>query len=204
MTAAPTIRNPDQRTVLSRFARGEDIDKIAADTNLTRDRVSDVITNVAGFDRGRARAAVLAYDAEQKAAQERVTATNPSIEDLLTTAEKSGITKAERLAGRIRTQLDELANVLRNTEQERVLRTTIAVLRQHIDKTTKELQRLKGGPKRPVENPFKAAKVNGTPNGTVPGKVIRQWCRDNGVECPPIGKVPNAVRALYDQAQAAP
>ncbi len=57
----PGIQNVDERGVLSRYATGANVADIQSPHG--RDWVSKVLLDVCGMDRGRARAAVIAYDA---------------------------------------------------------------------------------------------------------------------------------------------
>lgn len=195
--AAPTIHTADQRTILYRYARGADIDQIAAD-HLGRDLVTKTIADLAGYDRGRARAAVLAYDAAQQATAQETATPPDTINELLLSAEKSELPKAEKLAGRIRDHLANLDALMRDSETERILRSTIAVLRQHIDKTAEQLRDLKAGasPAKP------AAKASPAMTDKERNQAIRKWAATQDIDCPQRGRIPGTVVAAWETAQA--
>lgn len=60
-TAAPSIRSYEERAVLAKYATGTNLQDITDSRG--HDWVADIVMRVAGMDRGRARAAVLAWDA---------------------------------------------------------------------------------------------------------------------------------------------
>lgn len=196
----PTIRTADQRIILHRYARGEDIDQIAAVAGLGRDLVSKTITDLAGFDRGRARAAVLAYDAAQQALAQKTSEPADTINELLLAAERSKLPRAEKLAGRIRGQLADLDALLRDSETERILRATMVVLREHLDRTAEELRDLKTGT-RPAPRSAMPAAVSTAMTGRQRIQAIREWAHREKVDCPKKGRIPASVEAAWEAAQ---
>lgn len=143
------------------------------------------------------------------------TALNSGTELLLATAERDGTPRAQRLAAKIRDDLTRLAATMEQADAERVLRVTIATLRQHLAKAEAELRELTGEDETasqeahdsPQPDPLDEFDQAQRPeeherqgNGGVSSSTIRAWARETGVTCPDRGRLPAYVITAYLKA----
>lgn len=123
-------------------------------------------------------------EAPMPAALEHTTAV--VIDTLIQRAHQSGSAKAARLAGQLRTLVDDLTTALDRVEHEQALRKKIADLQAQIDETRKEL----GDKPTPARS---------APTGPTPA-TIRAWAASAGVPCSALGRVPATVVEAYHLA----
>jgi hypothetical protein len=128
-TAAKAIQNRDQRAVLIRYARGEDIAQIVAD-GAKHDFVAGTISTLAGFDRSRAKELVRAFDARTSA----VAASKPAAKSATAEAPRKATTQppADR------------------EDRARVLTAVADVCDNHATNARAELTELNGDPPAPA------------------------------------------------------
>jgi len=202
--AAPSIRTYEERAVLAEYAKGKDLRDIGNAHPKGGDWAAAVIMRVATMDRGRARAAVMAYDSRlantarkdqpqpptPAAATDKPTKANdampampPDIEALLKDTETCGLPKPATKAANIRSLITELQALMLASEQERTLRAFIKTLTEQRDKAIQELKELTGKP----------TAVAAAQPSREEYQVIRRWARDNGVKCPVSGRIPGSV-----------
>lgn len=114
-----------------------------------------------------------------------------TIANLLTNGQQSSRARTRRKAERLRELVSDLRVVLNNEAQEDEQRTQAAA---EVKRLTRELAdakaRLRGGSPTTLDV-----------DGSVTAADLRAWARENGVECPAMGRVPTAVREAYDEAQ---
>jgi len=228
--AAPSIRTYEERAVLAEYAKGKDLRDIGNANPKGGDWAAAVIMRVATMDRGRARAAVMAYDSrlattarkdqpqphtpapaaaaaastdKPTKATDAMPAMPPDIEALLKDAETCGLPKPATKAANIRGLITELQALMLASEQERTLRAFIKTLTEQRDKAIQELKELTGKP----------TAVAAAQPSREEYQLIRRWARDNGVKCPVSGRIPGSVvdawrkandgkpRAALDQAE---
>lgn len=186
--AAPVpLRDEGERAILAAYARGSSIDIIAASGH-GREQVANLVMHRVAFDRGRAAQLVREFDLACR--KEKVM---EGIEELLDAATKSGVAKAIRIAVRIREQVRDLDKVMKDTEKERQLLGQKADLQKQLGALDNQLRAFKrASPKRsPAPKATQADPTTGE---------IRAWARENGLECPGMGRIPKEVQAKYDAA----
>lgn len=132
-----------------------------------------------------------------------------AIEQLLARADKltgPGTARVTRAAKRLRDDVTALEQALSGIEDRK--RATArqaaakAKARAEVERLQRELaeakKRLKcGAPSRPKAKATTSATTSSTPSDAAR---IRAWARDNGVDCPAVGRVPAAVREQYENA----
>lgn len=109
-----------------------------------------------------------------------------TLANLLDNGDASTRARTRKKAERARALLHELRVIL-NAEAEEDERVTQAAA--EVERLTRELAEAK-------------ARMRGTTTLTVGSSIsaaeLRAWARENGVECPPMGRVPAAVREAYE------
>lgn len=185
---APTL-NADEYRVLTAYGRGEDLVAIAADTGLGRDWVAGALTRLVTLDRGRAREMAITHDRARAAAAAQA-APSGAMEDLLAAADRSGVSRLQAKATRIRVAIEDLRKAAAECEAERRALAEVAVARQALETATARLRKVRGAP------PAKAAKPTKVRVGVDP-RVVRAWAVEEGIEYGPIGRVPRAIVARY-------
>lgn len=215
------IRNAEHAKILAHYAVGDGIADIARDLELGHDYVGGVVQSLANFDRGRAKQLVQAFEQRRRAVaaangkpvapEFRPAATAPpepevapdleeeepvdeldDVEALLLRAESSTVAKARTMAGKIRALLAELLALVEQTRAEEEARARVAALQAQLDTARAALREARG-----VARPEPAATAGGD---EVRASTVRAWCRANGVEVSPIGRVNQSARDAYDKA----
>ena len=188
----------EQYAILSRYGSGMDVNQIVKETKQHHEVVTQVLMSMAGMVRARAGALARQYaDAHRPVvapSAPKPAAAGDSIADMLADAETSGIPRLQRLAARVRSHVNDLRRQMKAAEQERVLRATIATLRDQLGQTTAELRALTS---KPGHAP--------TPAGVMSSEQrfeIRVWAAQQGIECPAKGKLPRHVVEQYEAAHA--
>lgn len=122
--------------------------------------------------------------------------TPDDLEQLLADAETSNVSKAVRLAVRIRELVSDLGALMQDAKKERELLNRRAELRKELDATDAALRSLKD------KGPDKKPEVAQPKSETAPPAQVREWARENAVSCPDMGRIPRNVQAQYDAAHA--
>ncbi|MDP3889843.1 histone-like nucleoid-structuring protein Lsr2 [Nocardioides sp.] len=142
--------------------------------------------------------------AEDETAHDQHLVTRPDeIRAVLNAGKQSSSTRAQKLTDRILADVERLKQLL-NQEQEKAEKARrAAAARAALERKKAQLQKelaavnaqLRGG-----RSPRKAAAPSSGATGQPSAKDIRSWADSAGVECPSTGRIPNRVRAAYDQA----
>lgn len=197
--SAPSNLQPiitkQQATVLHRYAAGDSIDNIVATTTLNKEFVAAVVTDVARFDRGRARTLVQEYMA--KNVGERLSA--EPCEEIVARGTRSFDARARHLAKRIQDAVEALRLRLievaaeqeerdRQAVVEKAAREKVAAARAELDAARAvldaalaELGTAGGKPATPV----KAAPTAKSQSD----KVVRAWAKEQGIDVPAAGRI---------------
>lgn len=189
--AGAPIRHEHERNILALYARGASIDAIVA-AGHDRKQVEALVMHRVTFDRRRARHLVRQFDLSQETTVETAV---DGIKQLLNEAKESGITKAIRLADRISADLASLETAMKDSAKERELLARKQELRKELDAADAALRSLRG---RGTAEKGKADKPT---QDRVSPRVVREWAREQGIECTDMGRVPKQVQALYDAAR---
>jgi hypothetical protein len=217
MTDAPPllIRTSEQYQIALAYARGRTAVQIAAELGATQAAVDSVIEAV-GFDRGRARAALVEYDRRRAAvaaakggpaasvpatsAPAAAVVTDPaarSLEALLAAAEQSTVPRVRNCAERIRRQVEELTELVRRAQVEENARRLVAQRRQELDEARAQLRRITEPQRKPAASKPRAARKPADPEQTA----ARAWAKANGIRVHPHGQVGPEILAAYRKAQ---
>lgn len=205
-----------ERDVLALYVRGKSTQEISLATGASDVEVLRVIEHVARWNRQYARTLVHAFDeglinarrikteppappAPQRVRhpiQEKTVDTPPtgSIEELLATAERSGIARLSKEAANIRAKVSNLSRLVADTAEQRRLEQEVAELRAKLDDKNAELRKARTLRPALSGRPAKPAPVEATP------AVIRLWARSVEMPCNPHGRVPVNVVAAYHAA----
>lgn len=210
----PATDPKTERDVLALYVRGKSSEEIARETGVNAAEVLRLIEQVAGWNRQYARTLVHAYDERAVNArrlkteppapptpqpvrhpiQEKPVDTPPTgIEELLVTAERSGIARLSKAAADIRAKLNHLAKLIAETSEQRRLEQEIAALRKQLDDKNAALR--KARTLRPALSGRRSAEPEATP------AVIRLWAKSVNMPCNPHGRVPTEVVAAFYAAQ---
>lgn len=121
----------------------------------------------------------------------------PQLEQLAAAAARSGSRRTQRLGEKLTELAAELRTALaeerRAAEAEQQRQRALEQLRQEVDELEARLAekraQLRGRPAR-----------TSTPAAAVDNRAIREWARQQGVECPAVGRVPHGVVEAYRAA----
>jgi hypothetical protein len=117
--------------------------------------------------------------------------TEDTIANLLTNGAQSTRARTRKKADRLRALVTDLRVILNSEAQEDEQRTQAQA---EVERLTRELAeartRLRGGSPTTLDV-----------DPSVTAADLRQWARENDVECPAMGRVPQEVRAAYEAAQ---
>jgi hypothetical protein len=217
-----TIRNADQRRILSWYATGDDIKQITAKTGLAHDLVSGTVSTLTSFDRGRARQLVIAYDASRKqsdatlaaavAASKPPTKAKPSTADTpakMTMAEPDPV-DTPRSQPRTRRPLDELIAEAESSPLPALQRAAARIrklgadLHDALEASLHEAAVRARIAELKAELDQKHAELRGMIGKPINGaekpvdwKTIRTWAAQQGMPCPATGRVPRTVVDAY-------
>lgn len=129
---------------------------------------------------------------------EPVRTVTPSANELIVAASRSTRKRTQALGVKVAGLLGDLAKALREEEEAETAAREAAEAKvrnaKRIAELEAELAKLKG-------KTTTAAKPAATTDGPT-SKEIRTWAAQNGVTCPPVGRVPATVRQAYDNAHA--
>jgi hypothetical protein len=193
------ISTQQQAAVLHRYAVGDTVDNIVATTSLNKEFVAAIVTDVAKFDRGRARTLVQEYMARNIG--ERLSA--EPCEEIMTRGHRSFDPRARHLAKRIQDSVEalriRLIEVAAEQEQrdrqaaaEKVAREKVAKARAELAAALAELAAAGGG---------KTTKTTKTAEPTPPvgpaPKAVRAWAKQQRIDVPAAGRVPQRVVDAY-------
>lgn len=197
-TTLAGITTRQERDILASYATGMTVTNLVADGH-PKKLTTDLIADVAKFDRGRARKAVLEYDQRNGGPPQPVSAppAGPvpapepdggeqidTVVDLLDAAELTEVPRIVKAAGRIREQIAELQAAVGTVAREQKLRAEVDAARVALERAQAELRTVTG----------KATASPGTRGGSgLPTKEIRAWAAQNGVECSTHGRVSESV-----------
>lgn len=215
------INSHEQHDVLSRYARGQELNTIAAETGHLLDLVSGIVSTLAGFDRGRARSLVQAYERTRRPAEQPVvnlrvsgTATAAELADRLPTepaaaaepppadtiadqldrASATGDAKLVKLVDRVRGLLDEIGQRHTAIAAELDAAADVTKARAALDAALAKLREVRGGPATP---PAPAKPRMRTSTSTAQ---IRAWATANGHRVSAKGLLPADVIRAYEEA----
>lgn len=214
------ISTSDQYEILRRYATGADLNDIAKERRIGSDYVSGVVSTLTGFNRQFARTLVHNWERERApkfieapkppepaVVQPRVvdkpvraavavkaapiasaaeTAATVRAGALIDQAATSGDPQLERLAEKARTLMVDISQRLEHLTAQRAAREKVARLESELAKARAELAR------------HQPARGHATNNGRA--AEIRAWCRTNGVEVNPHGRINAEALAAYDSA----
>ena len=111
---------------------------------------------------------------------------------LLANGDASTRARTRNKAAKVRSLLDELRDTLNAEAEEDTQRESA---RKEIERLERELAtakaRLRGGSSTQLDV-----------DSSVSAADLRAWAARNGIECPPVGRVPNAVREAYEAAES--
>lgn len=207
------VLSDEERRILVRHARGQQLADIASSLNLTLDRVNGVVMRLSTFNRTRSAELVRQHDAAVRPqtvqavqipakpvrpavktaapapVKENHTVTTPGpLDQLLVTAEATGLTAAIKTVKRIRDLAEQLSHLVEMHQAEERTRTKIARLEAEL---ASERAKLKAGAKvKPVKN-------TQLPAADVPTKVLRAWAAEFGLDCASHGQIPIDIRNAY-------
>jgi hypothetical protein len=201
----------DELAILRKYAAGAELAAIAADLNISRDAVAEVISGV-NYQRGRAaellrqreaalvkRVPTLAAPAVKEATVHpeppvHVKPQPDTIEQQLLRAE--AIPRLKTRALRIRAMLDDLNRDLEGAAQIVAAERRVERLRAELAAATETLRRMvKPATKQPA-----AAAAPPSPGTDPDSGHVRRWAAENNVECSPHGR---PKRSVIDQYLAA-
>lgn len=196
------IRTEQERRILADYGAGKPVDEICDSYGLTRQEVTEPITRIARYDRRIAEQLVAEFDAGKSAASTRDPApAGGGTEALLAQADRHGTARARKLAARIRVQITELDAVMRAAAAELRLQTEIEQLRRQLTGKQAQLRDLRK-PAGPTTSAATSAAAPAT-STSAPGpsaRQVREWAREQGIECNAHGRVPDQVMSAYVEA----
>lgn len=224
MTTATPALTPAQLHVLYLFARKQSISDIAKSAGLPMDMVSATVTELAGFDRGRAgeltrgfqppppvvRAPVFQPPTDAPARDASAptvtvvsakTATAPpsNLAAILAAAEAHPLTRIRTIAVKVRTQLDVLRARLEDDERARLTREADARADEAARALVQTLAR-QLAEARAALRPAAKVHLKTTVAADSEAQRVRRWAVENDVVISPLGKIPNAALAAYRAA----
>lgn len=129
---------------------------------------------------------------ERVAVPDGFDADKADIVDLLTVAEHTDSTKLAKAAVRIRDLVDDLRADLADHLHEAQLRAELAAVEARAAAIKQQLRSTRT-PSAPAGTPTAAA---------TPARAIRAWAAVNGLDCPAMGRIPEALRARYEREAA--
>lgn len=121
-----------------------------------------------------------------------VTTTTDTYANLIENGKTSTRARTRKKAERVADLLHDLRVILNAEAEEDERRTTAAA---EVERLTRELAEAKAA--------LKGSPLTLDVGGSVTAAELRQWARENGVECPERGPIPEAVRVAYDEAEVA-
>lgn len=211
------ITTDEQRNILAGYANGQTVtDLVAAGRN--KKLATALVADVAKFDRGRARQAVLDFDQKHQSADPAPELAGPprlprlprpaapeaeggpdeqidTVVDLLDAAERTEVPRLVKAAGRIREQIAELQAAVATVAREQQLRKDVEQARAAYEQAQAELRRLTG----------RSAGATGTAPAAQSDKEanrrIRAWAAETGRDVAPRGRIPADVVDAYREAQ---
>lgn len=122
---------------------------------------------------------------------------------LLNTAKAHPSKRIQHAADRVFDQIGRLRDLIRDDEEKNAEKRRHAAEKEAARAEVKRLEEQLAEARAKLRGPKPDAPNAHTPgeNGDGPSsKEIRSWAKATGVECPPVGRVPAAVRAAYDEA----
>lgn len=224
MTDAPALllRTPQQYEIAVAYSRGASMEAIAADLNANTQVVLSVVAAV-GYDRGRAREAVLDYDRQraavaaakgkfppqpQRAMDLAPVPTQPREPEVVVTRRSdvplTGPLSADELLSRAKgatvARVRTLADRIRRDVEElaAVLHRSEAeeAARALVARRRRELDEAEAKLREITGKPARQTQPAAAAAGPLPA-VVRAWAKANGVSCNPHGRVPTSVVDAY-------
>lgn len=131
--------------------------------------------------------------AHEKTARRHMNGTVTQIDTLaavLAEAEQSSRARTRNRAQKVREMVEDLRTVVA-TEREDDKRRESA--RKEVERLEKALREAKAK--------MRGGSVTLDVDSSVSAAELRAWAKDNGIDCPPMGRVPNVVREQYEAAQ---
>lgn len=200
--------------ILQRYAGGGELQKIADDLGIDKEKVTEAVDAV-GFQRSRAQQLLREHDAKTRKppagvqfappgpapapAGAKPAANTPApatVGDILRQADQAGGRYAIR-AARIRAQIDELARDLESAADLIAAEQRVDALRRQLGEATANLRSLRTPGSPAVPAPGAPVKPAGVSNAD-----IREWAAGQGLDCPGSGRVPYRVLEAYNAAHA--
>ncbi len=173
----------DEAELLDRYADGVPMDVLASEMQSRFDDVERTITALVSNNRNLARSLVAEWEKSHGDANPE---SSDTIAALISRAVQTGQARLVTAADRISDLVEELEAQLKAYEAERSLREEQERLEARLAEIREQL-----GVKR-------------RSGSAVDSKAVRAWAKENGVECPALGRVPAAVVEAFNQAQAGP
>lgn len=197
------ILSTDELVVLKAYGNGSDQKSIAKLTRLNIDVVNEIVMQRTNLSRPRAAELVRQHMFNTPVAAPVVQAPAPVVvqsanaEATIAAGEGHANTRIRTLAGRVRTELTTLRQLLDEDTQARKQREEVAQAQARAKARLAELE-AELVKVRAVLRPAGAKKTAAKKTGA--GRNIRSWALHAGLDCPAFGRIPGRVLEAYHAA----
>lgn len=179
--------SPAEQKAVELRQRGATDDAIRNATTLTVDLVDRAVQRHADWEKLRGNITT------PMPASERMTVTS-----VLRWAEGSGITRAMKIAARVREQLSELRSLQEQTEARAEAQADVDKLTAELEAAKARLRQASGKPAAPAVR--RAAGAVPDPKRKERLDAIRAWAPGAGFEISPLGRIPKHIEEAFDAA----
>lgn len=127
--------------------------------------------------------------------------TKPDEIRVLINTSKDHPSKRVQAAGeRVLAAVERLRDLIREDEEKHAAKRRQEAQKVAAKAEVERLTKALADAKEKLRGPRASGTSSSTDGGGVSSAEVRSWARENGVECPAVGRVPAVVRSAYDEA----